>query len=1058
MIVDSHSHIASPEAAARYPMPASLRDTETMIAGKLGLGVTTSVVGSPAGAGPMVPMPGAAEASRDPGALSRLHDWLAEMVTTYPENLRALVWVHAFATEQELDRAAEAYRTGPFVGFMVNSSVDGSYLDSPRADAFFDMVDECGAPVVMHAPAAPAAGAGIGDLRLLEQLGRFCDVTVGLSACLLSGRFERHPKLRLLATAGGGALSLAVERLDAAWEAVHWTAGRPPAGRPQSAGRPPASALPAAAALPKPPSQYLSQVWVDTATPSRRALEANLELLGPGHVLFGTDSPPLDATPAQYLRMVGDLTDESLKERILTTNAEEFFTFRMAASTPSASPPERAASIIGTRSGPGELPVRNLTAPIRERFEIQVVPTAWGNLPFLAVTDTADHNMPRFEGSWDQAGTRLVEHEMGWPTGYYLWCWDNPRTDLRVERIEIIPRGPRFIVAGITTSDLDEYPFVREPARPVLLVPKDGKEGVLDVDVDRGVATYPQPLPGRDDRVGWGATPGSTAYASIAALPSATIAVRRGDDELGRVRWGDLERDGRAGTGRVSLELADGGRNWVHVTVVDDATGRPVPCRVHFRSPQGIPYQPHGHHNHVTQNLGSWHYDVGGDVRLAQRSYAYIDGTCQGRLPRGDAIVDVARGFEYEPLRQTVRIEPGQRDLTLRISRVADMAAQGWWSGDSHVHFLSTPGAQLEQKGEDLRVVNLLQTQWGALFTNTEDSCGQPGVVESNGYVTYVGQENRQHVLGHLVLWGLNDPVMPWCSDGPDEAELGGALDVTLSDWADRTHAQGGTVVVAHFPNPNGEPAVLVATGRADAVELLAVHPGADPMLEYYRYLNSGYRLPLVGGTDKMSSAVPVGLYRTYARLDEEFSYEAWCRAVRSGRTFLSGGPLVSLSVDGREPGDTVQLSGPGTVSVHARASGVFPLESLEIVRNGEVVARAEASGGRHAEISEELPVDGNSWIACRAFGVDYHLDDWGRRVFAHTSPVYVACGGEWAMADPAGLRYIRTLVEGAREYVRHTAVRRPDRLTTHHHGQADHLAWLERPFAEALRALDARR
>ena len=59
---------------------------------------------------------------------------------------------------------------------------------------------------------------------------------------------------------------------------------------------------------------------------------------------------------------------------------------------------------------------------------------------------------------------------------------------------------------------------------------------------------------------------------------------------------------------------------------------------------------------------------------------------------------------------------------------------------------------------------------------------------------------------------------MPWCSDGPDEAELGGALDATLSDWADRTHAQGGTVAAAHFPNPNGEPAVLVATGRADAV------------------------------------------------------------------------------------------------------------------------------------------------------------------------------------------------------------------------------------------------
>jgi len=704
-----------------------------------------------------------------------------------------------------------------------------------------------------------------------------------------------------------------------------------------------------------------------------------------------------------------------------------------------------------------------VTVPIRERFEIQVVPPEWGYLPFLAVTDTSDYNLPRFEGKWSAAGARLAEHNMGWPAGYYLWCWENPHPDRTVERIEFVPRGPRFIVAGITTSDVDEHPFVRRPARPVRLVPQDGRTGVLDVDVDRGVATYPQPLPGEDDRAGWGAREGTSAYASIAALPSATIAVRRGDDELGRVRWGDVERDGRADAGQVSLELAENGRNWVHVRVVDEATGRPVPCRVHFRSAAGIPYQPHGHHNHVAQNLGSWHYDVGGDVQLGQRSYAYIDGTCQGWLPRGDVVVDVARGFEYEPLRQTVRIEPGQRELTLRLGRMADMAAEGWWSGDSHVHFLSTPGAQLEQRGEDLRVVNLLQTQWGGLFTNTEDFSGRPSVSQPSvsqhsvvdGYVTYVGQENRQHMLGHAVVWGLKEPVMPWCSDGPDEAELGGALDATLSDWADRTHAQGGTFVAAHFPRPNGEPAVLVATGRADAVEMLA--QSDDGLLEYYRYLNSGYRLPLVGGTDKMSSAVPVGLYRTYARLDEEFSYEAWCRAVRAGRTFLSGGPLVTLEVDGHEPGDPVDVPGPGTVSVHASVRSIFPLRCLEVVRNGEVIARAEANGAREAEISEELRIDGHSWIACRAFGVDYHLDEWGRQVFAHTSPVYVACGGDWSMTNPEGIRYMRTLVEGAREYVRRTAVRRSDQLTTHHHGEADHLGWLERPFDEALRALEER-
>jgi hypothetical protein len=89
-----------------------------------------------------------------------------------------------------------------------------------------------------------------------------------------------------------------------------------------------------------------------------------------------------------------------------------------------------------------------------------------------------------------------------------------------------------------------------------------------------------------------------------------------------------------------------------------------------------------------------------------------------------------------------------------------------------------------------------------------------------------------------------------------------------------------------------------------------------DGMLEYYRYLNSGYRLPLVGGTDKMSSAVPVGLYRTYARLDEEFSYEA------------SGPTVVARRRTGRHPDRSAQpaqehgfpeLSRPSDAGPHAR-------------------------------------------------------------------------------------------------------------------------------------------
>ena len=94
---------------------------------------------------------------------------------------------------------------------------------------------------------------------------------------------------------------------------------------------------------------------------------------------------------------------------------------------------------------------------------------------------------------------------------------------------------------------------------------------------------------------------------------------------------------------------------------------------MHFRSPDGVPYQPHGHHNQVNSNLETWHIDIGGDVRLGQITYAIIDGKCEGWLPRGKVIVDVARGFEYEPIRTTVEIKPGQTDLLLKIKRWTNM-------------------------------------------------------------------------------------------------------------------------------------------------------------------------------------------------------------------------------------------------------------------------------------------------------------------------------------------------------------------------------------------------
>lgn len=726
------------------------------------------------------------------------------------------------------------------------------------------------------------------------------------------------------------------------------------------------------------------------------------------------------------------------------------------------------------RLGGGE----EIAVPIRERFEIGSFPMGWGQYPFLARADQKDGLFARHEGKWGDAGIRQTETYQGWPKPFFLWVWTNPKPQHKLAAITIVPTETPIVIGGITLSHLDEFPINRQAMRTVkITLPKKAdaeKPFALEVEVDRGLASYAYPLPaaGADAFVddpfhGWGEAQNdksSPAYVELAGTPSATITVKQQGRPIGKANWGALQRRGKlAASARVRLEVIDNGRNWVHTTVVDDATGKPVPCRIHFRSPAGVPYAPHGHHAHVNSNNGTWHLDIGGDVRLGQISYAYIDGTCQGWLPAGEVIVDVCRGYEYEPLRRRVTIQPGQRELTLRLKRWIDMNGERLFSGDTHVHFVSTQGGHTEARGEGVNVVNLLQSQWGHLFTNTEEFVGRPSVSHDGESIVYCSQENRQHMLGHLSLLGLKKPVMPWCSDGPGEAELGANIETTLSHWADRCHEQGGLVVIPHVPVPNCEPATLIATGRADAVEMLQYNPYFHE--EYYKYLNAGYRLPLVGGTDKMTSDVPIGIYRTYAYIppDQEFNYENWCNAVRAGRTFMTGGPMLWFTVEGRHVGSTLSLPGNGgTVTVQARAESILPIHSLQIVQQGRVVASTEdRAGARSLRLEAKIDVTGHTWLAARCAGPDYtavlHHDSWRRGVMAHTSPVYVECGGAYDVFDAAVAQYVLTLCEGGLSYLRTLARQHDGVPVTHHHHEADHQAYLESPFREAIAAIHRR-
>ena len=205
-------------------------------------------------------------------------------------------------------------------------------------------------------------------------------------------------------------------------------------------------------------------------------------------------------------------------------------------------------------------------------------------------------------------------------------------------------------------------------------------------------------------------------------------------------------------------------------------------------------------------------------------------------------------------------------------------------------------------------------------------------------------------------------------------------------------------------------------------------------------------------------------MYRTYVHIpqDEEFTHQSWCKHLAAGRSYLSSGPMLDFTVEGVRVGETVKLpAGGGTVEVEVRAESIFPMHTLEIVQQGKVVASTqEPKGARRLRLQARVRVDGHSWLAARVGGPGYseflsHWDLTGRRgIFAHTSPIYVACGGDWEMLDRDAAQYMLNMYEGAQIYLRNTALHYRPGTVTHHHGEDDHLAYLERPFRQARDAV----
>ena len=286
--------------------------------------------------------------------------------------------------------------------------------------------------------------------------------------------------------------------------------------------------------------------------------------------------------------------------------------------------------------------------------------------------------------------------------------------------------------------------------------------------------------------------------------------------------------------------------------------------------------------------------------------------------------------------------------------------------------------------------------------------------LSTDRHLLVFGEEMRSTIYGHMQFFGINRLVEPQYTgfDGtPNRHDF--PANHAMAAEAVR---QGGLVTYGHpmfagepFPfgkdpaKPSGaarELPIDAVLGVVHAVDLMSYNSDEDLSAElWYRLLNCGLKLSACVGTDALldRSTDPLGGDRVYVKTAGPLTMQSWLDGLKGGRSFVTNGPIPTLEVDGKGPGETCELAEAGSVRVAVTVESYVPFNTIEVIVNGKVAAHDEVAGDpaglRVRRLDVELPIGRSSWIALRVRGPESPIVFDGP-VWAHTSPVYVKVAG----------------------------------------------------------------
>ncbi|MFA5231894.1 MAG: amidohydrolase family protein, partial [Candidatus Omnitrophota bacterium] len=205
---------------------------------------------------------------------------------------------------EELKRATNELG---FKAISLASSYNGIYLDDKMFLPIYKEAEEKNIPVFVHSQIVnPIGFERVKDPLLTPVVEYVFDTTISVGKLLMSDILRQYPKVKFVFAYFGGAVCYLKQRFDATYAMLR--------------------SINFVKDLQANPSDYFKNIYVDTSGDTTKAnFSLALELMGPRHILWGSDWPAKKDVASGIKAVNGLDISQDDKQNILGGNTEKLF-------------------------------------------------------------------------------------------------------------------------------------------------------------------------------------------------------------------------------------------------------------------------------------------------------------------------------------------------------------------------------------------------------------------------------------------------------------------------------------------------------------------------------------------------------------------------------------------------------------------------------------------------------------------------------------------------------------------------------------------------------------